>query len=112
MKAIYKQKYNAQQTKIDGIKFDSKAEARRYKDLQILQKSKKIKWFIRQVPFDLPGNIKYRCDFLVVDQNDNIIIEDVKGFETEVFKLKKKLFEEKYPLKISIIKYKRKQKLL
>lgn len=100
-------KYNAKKTKVDGITFASKAEANRYLDLKLLQKAGEIQWFIRQAPFDLPGNIKYICDFLVVEKDGSITIEDVKGVETQVFKLKKKLFEEAYPIKITLIKKRR-----
>lgn len=41
--------------------------------------------------------ITYRADFTYYDrQRDQIVVEDVKGFKTDVYKLKKKLFEYKY----------------
>lgn len=50
----------------DGIQFDSQLEMRRYKELKLLKAAGEIKYFLRQVPFHLPGNITYRADFMVV----------------------------------------------
>lgn len=61
-------KYNAAKTKVDGITFDSKAEAKRYSELKIMQKSKEIDYFLCQVPFRLSGGIIYRVDFLIKHQ--------------------------------------------
>lgn len=67
----------------DGIRFQSIAEGKRYLELKLLQKYGDIKYFLRQVPFDLPGNIKYRCDFMVsrlgYDGYEDIDFEDVKS---------------------------------
>ena len=60
-------------------------------------------FFLRQVPFHLPGNIKYICDFMVFWVNGDITIEDVKGFKTNIYKTKKKLVESLYPVKIKEI---------
>jgi hypothetical protein len=49
-----------------GILFDSMLEMRRYKELKLLMAAKKIRYFLRQVPFHLPGDIVYRVDFMVV----------------------------------------------
>ena len=41
--------------------------------------------------------ITYIADFTYYDkQRDQVVVEDVKGFKTDVYKLKKKLFEYKY----------------
>ncbi len=69
----------------DGIRFQSKAEGNRYLDLKVRQKIGDIDYFLMQVPFHLPGNIKYRCDFMVVSNSDDrdfppyIEFEDVKS---------------------------------
>jgi len=104
-KVLYKKnKYNAIKTKIDEISFDSKAEANRYIELKLLQRTNKIKWFIRQPKFDLPGSTSYRADFLIVWDNDKITIEDVKGVRTPSFIRAKKQVEALYPIKIEIVK--------
>lgn len=95
-------KYGAQKTVSDEIVFDSKKEAARYQQLQFMVKLKLIGPVILQYPFELPGGIKYVCDFLYLDyQKMEFIIEDSKGMRTPEYKLKKKLFEETYGLKIT-----------
>ena len=97
-------KYHAQPTEVDGLRFDSKAEARRYQELNLLKQAGEVVMFLRQVPFDLPGNTKYRCDFLIFWVNGTCTVEDVKGFETAQFKMKKKQVEALYPVEIIVIK--------
>lgn len=96
-------KYRAQKTTVDGITFDSKAEAARYLKLKQMQQSGEIIGFTRQPSFILPGGIRYMPDFLVCDKDMKIWVEDVKGYETKEFKLKKKLWDESFwwlPLRI------------
>lgn len=100
---IIKHKFRAISTEEDGIKFSSKKEAKRYKDLKLLQKGGEILFFLRQVPFHLPGNIKYVSDFVIFWANNLVTIEDVKGFKTETYKAKKKMVEALYPIQITEI---------
>lgn len=86
---------------VDGIIFDSKKEAQRYRELQLAKKSGSVEFFLRQVPFDLSGGIKYRLDFLVFWADGKITFEDVKGCRTEIYKLKKKQVESLYPVEIT-----------
>lgn len=90
-------KYHNRKTELDGITFDSQAEARRYRELQSLQKAGEIRWFSRQPSFLLPGDIRYRPDFIVCGRQGEIYVEDVKGFETPEFKLKRKLWDATFP---------------
>lgn len=101
-RAVQGSKYRSQATVVDGLRFDSKLEARRYGELRDLQAAGMVAWFIRQPSFDLPGGLRYRADFLVVLPGDlggthEVHVEDCKGFETPAFKLKRKLFQEAYP---------------
>lgn len=100
-------KYHNTKTTIDGIKFDSKAEAKRYIELKLLQKAKKITDLQLQPKYELQPKYKnnkgeniraitYKADFSYTEGN-KVIVEDVKGMETKEFKLKKKLLEYKYP---------------
>lgn len=98
---MIKHKFKARRTNVDGIKFSSKKEANRYNILKLLQKSGDILFFLRQVPFHLPGGVKYVCDFLIFWANGIVTIEDVKGFKTEIYKAKKKMVEALYPVEIS-----------
>lgn len=96
-------KYRAQKTTVDGITFDSKAEAARYRQLTLMQQSGEIVGFTRQPSFLLPGGVRYMPDFLVRHKNGKIWVEDVKGFETQAFKIKRKLWDKTFwwlPLRI------------
>jgi hypothetical protein len=94
-------KFNAIRLEYDGIKFASKKECNRYKQLKQLQTSGEIAFFLRQVPFHLKGNVKYVCDFVVFWSNGSVTIEDVKGVRTPVYITKKKIVEATYPIKIT-----------
>lgn len=109
-------KYRNKKTQIDMYVFDSIAESKRYKELVLLQRAGKISElqlqpkFLLQESFKKNGKtyrkIEYIADFMY-EENNKIIVEDVKGKETEVFKLKRKLFEKNYPaLELKIIKMK------
>lgn len=97
-------KYKNVKTQVDGILFDSKREAERYIALQLLQQSGEIDGFATQPSFLLPGKIRYRPDF-IVSAKGRVWVEDVKGLETEAFRLKKRLWKEAYPwLELKIIR--------
>lgn len=99
--AIKRNKYAAKKTEIDGITFHSKREASYYSDLKILKKRGEIVMFLLQVPFHLPGGIKYIADFLVFYASGIVEVVDVKGMKTAEYKLKKKLVEQFYPVTIT-----------
>ena len=65
-------KYGNHKTEYDGMKFDSQHEASVYVDLIYRVKAGELKYVIRQVPFDLPGGIKYIADFVAVLPDDRI----------------------------------------
>lgn len=87
-------KYRNKPTIVDGLRFASKREANRWKELCILQKAGKISRLQRQIRYPLVVNgeivATYIADF-VYDENGMEIVEDVKGVRTDVYKLKKKL---------------------
>lgn len=98
-------KYRAKKTVIDGIKFDSKKEAKRYIALRELEKKGNIEKLMLQPRFLLQEGfrkngkayrkIEYVADFMY-EQDGKLIVEDVKGIKTDVYKLKQKLFEKRY----------------
>lgn len=101
-------KYKNQKTIIDNIQFDSKLEAKKYAELKLLERAKEIKDLRRQVKFELQPKfiknnktiraINYIADFVYYDiRKCKTIIIDTKGYKTESYKLKKKMFEYKYP---------------
>jgi len=98
-------KYRNIKTDVDGITFDSKAEARRYSELKMLADADEIMGFGLQPSFVLPGGIRYRPDFIVCGNDGTVWLEDVKGVETQEFKLKKKLWDSHYTwLELRVIK--------
>lgn len=102
-------KFHAVKTESDGIIFDSKKESVRYWQLVLLAKEGKIKNIQRQVRFVLQDGfvnnenktikpIYYVADFCY-ERNGVKIVEDVKSpaTKTPVYKIKKKMFEYRYP---------------
>ena len=96
-----KNKYYTRKVKINGIQFDSVKEAKRYTELQLLQRAGVISDLQRQVSFELipaqyiDGKLverkaTYIADFVYLEGGEKIV-EDVKGVKTDVYKLKKKL---------------------
>lgn len=67
-----RQKYHNRKTEIDGMRFDSNHEAQCYQDLMLRVKAGEIKCICRQVPFDLPGGIRYIADFVTIDHQMRI----------------------------------------
>jgi hypothetical protein len=98
---------------MDGYKFDSKVEAKYYEQLKWSQEHKQIKFFrlqpryLLQEAFKKNGitfrKIEYVADFEVTNLDGSISVIDVKGVETEAFKIKRKLFEKIYPHKLSLL---------
>ena len=86
----FRHKFNAKPTELDGIKFASKKEAKYYQDLKLRQAAGEVLFFLRQVPFHLPGNVRYVCDFQEFLADGQVKFVDVKGYKTDMYKLKVK----------------------
>lgn len=87
-----KAKYGNKKTEVDEMAFDSEKEARRWGELKMMFKAKLISKPIRQYSFTLSDNIEYVADFVYFDYSTKeFVVEDVKGFRTEIYKIKKKL---------------------
>lgn len=90
-------KYNAKRTTLDGISFDSKAEANRYATLKRMQTAGIIRdlEIKPKFPCEVAGRkvCTYIADFGYRTDQDGRVIEDVKGVKTSVYRLKKKLVE-------------------
>lgn len=93
-------KYHAVMEECQGIKFQSKKEARYFRELKARMFAGEVLYFLRQVPFDLIGGVKYRVDFMEVWANGTIHYIDVKGFKTQTYKIKRRMVEDLYPVKI------------
>jgi hypothetical protein len=104
-------KFKNKKVSVNGKVFDSKKEAQRYQELKLLEKSGIIKDLELQKRFILLEGFKknnktyrpiyYYADFVYyLIYEKKTVVEDVKAskyFTTDVYKLKKKLFEYKYP---------------
>lgn len=97
-------KYHNKKTEVDGIVFDSRREASRYLELKILERAGEIQDLILQPSFDLivQGGKKvgkYYADFRY-SMGEKSVVEDAKGAKTAVYKLKKRIVEAVYGIKI------------
>lgn len=106
-----KSKYGNKKVMYDGIKFDSAKERNYYLKFKIMQDAGIIKdlelqkRFILQKGYTINGKkrreISYYADFCyVTTKDDKLHVIDIKGFKTDVYRLKKKLFENKYGIEI------------
>lgn len=115
-------KYNATKTIVDGIAFDSRKEARRFKELSHLAAIGEITDLQLQVPYELipaykepdtvgirGGKIRgktieraviYKADFQYKDKDGRLVVEDVKGMKTPEYILKRKLLLWRYGIQI------------
>lgn len=111
---VKENKYKNKKVIYNGIKFDSIKEKNRYIQLLYLEKAGLIKDLKLQYEFELQPaftlnkkkirKISYIADFYYYDNNLNdYVVEDVKGIRTDVYKLKKKMFEYKYQKEITEI---------
>jgi len=99
-------KFNAKKTTIDGITFDSKAEANYYLELKTRLRAGEIKGFERQPEFELlPAfakhgkkyqSMKYTADFLITHLDGSQEVIEVKGMRTRDYMLRMKLFNYNY----------------
>ena len=107
-------KYHNKKVEYDGYTFDSIKEKNYYIKLKLLEKAGKIKELELQKEYELQPSfklnnktyrsIKYRADFTYkTTEDDKLHVVDVKGFRTDVYRLKKKIFEYKYRIEIEEI---------
>lgn len=123
---MIRSKYGNRKTVVDGITFDSKKEANRFRELQLLERAGKITALQRQVKYVLiptqrefsneiykkgahqghfkPGKVlekecSYIADFAYI-QDGAYVVEDTKGVRTEAYKIKRKLMLERYGIQI------------
>jgi hypothetical protein len=95
-----RRKYGNQITTVDGIRFDSKREARYYEQLKLRRAAGEVRFWLRQVPVHLPGGTKYVLDFVVFLTSGDCQFVDVKGRETKEFRIKRREVEHHYPFRI------------
>jgi len=111
------QKYGNRKIEVDGVRFDSRKEANRYQELLLLEAGGAIEDLTPHPRYELQPAfrdargwkhpaITYVADFSYLEINDpsavvgTLVVEDVKGgkgTQTEVFRIKAKLFRFRYP---------------
>ncbi len=104
-------KYHNRKTNYNGVNFMSRKEAGYARTLDALKFAKdpreKVVSYETQVPFQIEMNginiCKYLADFKVIYKDKHIEIVDVKGFRTDIYRLKKKLVEAQYGIVIKEI---------
>ena len=95
---------------VNGITFDSRKEAKRYAELDLLERAGKISGLELQVKFELipsqrvDGKVveracHYVADF-VYEENGAKVVEDVKGFKTPEYIIKRKLLLKEHGIRV------------
>jgi len=113
-------KYGARATVRDGIRFASRLEADRYSELKWLQREGAVRFFLRQVPFDVAEGVRWRADFVVFWKATGgffsdappfapqvpacVTIEDTKGHLTDASRVRIKVVEGRYNLRVRILR--------
>ena len=108
-------KYRNKKVLVDGVAFDSKKEAKRFRELKLLEDAGMISRLERQVKFDLLPNqkdpdgkvierkVQYVADFVYM-KNGKVVVEDVKGYRDggayRVFVIKRKLMLYRFGLHV------------
>jgi hypothetical protein len=95
-------KYRNRKITVDGEVFDSQKEYKRWRELVLLVKAGQISDLSRQVKIELipsqrvGGKVAerachYVADFVYIDKDGQMVVEDTKGFRTADYIIKRKL---------------------
>lgn len=104
-----RKKYNNTLTEIDGIKFDSKSEAKYYCNLKLRERAREIKDLKIHPVYGIYMNEIYICnveldfEFYDIQRNRKVFI-DVKGKDTSISRLKRKLLQAQNYIKVELEK--------
>ena len=99
-------KYGNRAALVDGIRFASQREARRYQQLRLLEQQGQIAVLELQRKFCLVVNGRHVCDYVCdfcytrLTPPGGLVVEDAKGVKTPVYRLKKKLLLACYGIEI------------
>lgn len=107
----HRRKYRNEQCRVDGYLFDSKAEARRYGELKLLEMAGEVRQLIVHPIYQIKINgcqiCAYEADFQYFDNSRRRIVEDVKSPVTEklpTFQMKRKLMKALYGIDVEVVK--------
>lgn len=87
-----------------GKWFDSKLERDYYYQLMLRWKAGDVRWFIRQVTFELEGGVVYRADFLVVTKEGDVQVVDTTGLMTQVKANKLKQMKARFGIDVQLVR--------
>ena len=117
-------KYNAKKVIVDGEVFDSQAEYDYWLELQDKASKGEISNLQRQIEYillprqvDKEGKfkyhpIKYKADFVFTDSTGRVRVQDYKGMVLDVFRIKQKLFYNKYGMELEVVKKNKRAKTM
>lgn len=108
-------KFNAKKTEVDGVVFASKAEAKRYGELRLLERAGEIRALELQPKWELvppqrrPDGVAERAvsyvgDFKYLDRAGSLVVEDVKGMRLPEYVIKRKLMLHKFGIAVREVK--------
>jgi len=89
-------KYRNRKTVVDGLTFDSAKEARRWSELFLLQRAGQITDLARQERINIMVNGQKVCAYIAdftYTEAGNKVVEDCKGYKTDIYRLKRKLLK-------------------
>lgn len=104
-----KSKYRGVLCEADRLKFPSKKHRAYYLQLRAEQAAGLIKFFLREVPFDLPGQyengrvVRHYVDFAIISKDDRVKWVEVKGRDLAMGKMKRAQVEEIYGIRIEVV---------
>ena len=97
----YQNKYNNKKSSYGGRMYDSIKEAAYAEEMDWLKKAGEITEIIPQFKIDIRVNDVHVCnyyiDFKITYANERVEYHEVKGFETDVWRLKWKLCKAIFP---------------
>lgn len=100
-------KYGNKKVFFDGRKFDSKLEMERWLFLKDAERRRQIRALRQQVRIPCVVNGQKVCDYVAdfcYELDGREVVEDTKGYLTDVFKIKAKLVRAVHGFEIRIVK--------
>lgn len=109
-----RRKYGNKPTIVDGIKFDSAREAKRWQELKLLERAGHICALQRQVVYCLAQSVKiagekrarpmmrYTADFVYMNGHARPVVEDAKGFSDKAFRMRQHLMKSVHGIDVVI----------
>src|SRR4051812_46314048 len=102
--AVYHRPLKPVPTVVDGIRYDSRAEARRAEVLELARRGGQIRWWLRQVPVYLGcAENKFKLDFVVCEADGSVHGEEIKGCITREWRRVRRLWVAHGPFALHLI---------